>query len=274
LSSTRRTYLTLPSIVTLIFFLLGHAAAQNTIHVPSDQATIQAAINAANTGDTVLVAPGTYSENLNFNGKLITVTSSGGASVTTIDGGAKAPVVIFNSGEGPNSVLNGFTLQNGTATFNSQYVGGGIYINSASSTITNNIIQHNTDCAGGAGIAVRVASPLIQGNTIQNNTESGCSGGDGGGIFVGGAGSAQIIGNVIANNRRGSGFGGGIALEGAGTPTVRNNIITEILRRAFLLQHRAAEYILTMTRMLLSCRTSLPQFRRTRRRYLFWSTFR
>jgi hypothetical protein len=131
LSSIRRTHLTLPSIVALAVFLIGHAAAQTTIHVPSDQATIQAAINAANTGDTVLVAPGTYSENLNFNGKLITVTSSGGSSVTIIDGGAKAPVVIFNSGEGPNSVLNGFTIQNGRADgtiSNQNFDGGGVSI--------------------------------------------------------------------------------------------------------------------------------------------------
>lgn len=46
-----------------------------TIHVPGDQPTIQAAINAANTGDTVLVSNGTYQENINFNGKAITVTS-------------------------------------------------------------------------------------------------------------------------------------------------------------------------------------------------------
>ena len=229
LSSTRRTYLTLPSIVTLAFFLFGHAAAQNTIHVPSDQATIQAAINAANTGDTVLVAPGTYSENLNFNGKLITVTSSGGASVTTIDGGAKAPVVIFNSGEGPNSVLNGFTLQNGRADgtiSNQNFDGGGVSIHSTSPTITNNIIQHNTACASGGGIAVEFSSSRIEGNTVQNNTQSGCSGGYGGGIAIGGAGQAQIIGNVIVNNTWPSGDGGGISMNAAGTPTIRNNIIT------------------------------------------------
>src|SRR5207249_11972489 len=61
--------------------------------VPAGQPTIQAAINAASNGDTVLVAPGTYHENINFMGKGITVTSSGGPSVTTIDGGRVGTVV-------------------------------------------------------------------------------------------------------------------------------------------------------------------------------------
>jgi len=193
----------------------------NTIHVPGDQPAIQAAINAANNGDTVLVAPGTYAENTNFGGKAITVTSSGGPSVTIIDGGAKGSVVTFNTGETASSVLNGFTIQNGRSTSE----GGGIYINSTSPTITNNIIQNNTSCGNGSGIAVKFGSPRIQGNTIQYNTTSGCSGGAGGGIWIGGAASAQIIGNVIANNSLGSGDGGGIALFAAGTPTIRNNII-------------------------------------------------
>ncbi len=80
------------------------------INVPANQPTIQAAINAAANGDTILVAPGTYYENINFNGKAITVTSSGGAAVTTINGGYKGGMatVIFNSNETSASVLSRF----------------------------------------------------------------------------------------------------------------------------------------------------------------------
>jgi len=67
----------LAQLLSILFtlFLAQLVSAQATINVPGDQATIQGAINAANNGDTVLVAPGTYFENVNFNGKAITVTS-------------------------------------------------------------------------------------------------------------------------------------------------------------------------------------------------------
>lgn len=209
-------------LLVVLSFCSFSVLAQNTIHVPGDQPTIQAAINAANNGDTVLVAPGTYSENINFSGKAITVTSSGGASVTIIDGGHTGSVVTFAAGEGPSSTLNGFTIQNGAANFE----GGGVDISSASPTITNNVIQNNTACSDGGGIAVSFGSPKIQGNTIQNNTQSACSGGSGGGgIVLGGAGTAQVIGNVIVNNTWPSGNGGGISMNAAGTPTLKNNII-------------------------------------------------
>lgn len=213
-----------------VALLLGAATlfAQNTIHVPGDQATIQGAINAANNGDTVLVAPGTYYENINFKGKAITVTSSGGAAVTIIDGGNKESVVTFSSGEGPSSWLKGFTLQHGTASPNNRYRGGGIYVSGGSPTITNNVVQNNTSCGGGFGIGLYFSSPLIQNNSIANNNDRGvgCSGGDGAGVLVAGAGTAQIIGNVIANNAAYSGNGGGVALESAGNALVKNNIIS------------------------------------------------
>src|ERR1700690_642577 len=90
-------------------------APGNTILVPADQPTIQAGINAASNGDTVLVSPGTYNENIDFMGKQITVTSSSGPAVTIIDGGGYTTdsnaTVNFSTNETPNSILSGFTIQ-------------------------------------------------------------------------------------------------------------------------------------------------------------------
>src|SRR4029077_2829117 len=111
----------LATCVIMVTSVFATPLFATTIHVPVEQPTIQAGINAASNGDIVLVAPGTYKENINFSGKAITLKSSGGARVTIIDGGGIAPVLTFSSNETSSSVLNGFTLQNGSATFNSQY---------------------------------------------------------------------------------------------------------------------------------------------------------
>src|SRR5579864_1159273 len=151
------------------------AAASNTLEVPLAYPTIQAAIDAASNGDTVLVDPGTYLENIDFKGKSITVQSAQGPSVTTIDGGGIAPVVNFSHAETLAAVLRGFTIQHGNATFNYQYMGGGVHINSASPTVIGNVITANASCAGGGGISAYFSSPLIQDNTITGNSELGCS---------------------------------------------------------------------------------------------------
>ena len=197
-----------------------------TLKVPSNFPTIQSAITAASPGDKVLVSPGTYVENINFNGKSITVTSKRGSKKTIIDGSAKDSVATFASGEGPGSVLNGFTLRNGRSGFDTPGFGdgGGIRISSSSPTVTGNSIVDNRACSG-AGISINFGSPLIQGNTISRNARQGCGGGSaGGGLFIGGGPAAQIIGNVISDNT--SIEGGGIRLNAAGTPTIRGNIIS------------------------------------------------
>jgi len=203
-------------LLTLVFVPCTLASI---IHVPADQPTIQAGINAAVNGDTVLVAPGTYSESINFNGKAITVESSNGASVTTIAVPASSFGVTFNHAETSSSVLKGFTIQGANDTF-------GIVIDS-SPTILGNIITGNHSCDG-AGISVNGGSPVIKGNTIRGNFHDLCSGGSGGGgMSVGGPSSAaQIIGNVISGNDGGNGFsGGGISLFAAGSPYIANNLI-------------------------------------------------
>jgi len=206
-------------------------AAQTTIRVPLDYPTIQLGINAAADGDTVLVAPGTYVENINFLGKAITVTSEGGPEVTFVDGNDVEPVVKFRSGERRDSVLSGLTLLNGRSTSATFGEGGGIWVWGASPTITGNIIAKNRACSG-AGIGVDLgSSPLIQRNTIINNRHDFCSGGGGGGIFVSpGAATprpppVEILDNVISGNDARFDRGGGIMTHG--NTLIRGNLITD-----------------------------------------------
>ena len=200
----------------------GTAVWAAIISVPGDAATIQAGINAASNGDVVQVAPGTYFENINFNGKAIKVVGTGGPATTTINGGAAGPVVTFSSGESAQAVLSGFTITNG---FNGARQGGGIVVE-ASPTIIDNVITGNFACGGGGGMWVG-GSPTIQSNVITNNSQKGCTGGvGGGGLLVQGTNNAMVVSNVISNNSWLSGNGGGILLDTAGAPTLMNNLIT------------------------------------------------
>jgi parallel beta-helix repeat protein len=224
----KRTTVHLAGCLILICVTAPFLSAQNIINVPASQATIQGAINAANNGDTVLVAPGRYVENINFGGKAITVTSSGGPSVTTIDGGARGLVVTFNTGETPNSKLSGFTITNG---YQNGQAGGGVLISGTSPTIIGNVITGN-HAAEGIGIYVNGGAPLIQNNTITANDQKGAGdgGGGGGGILIAGTsslpGNAEIIGNTITNNSvAAGGDGGGISITYFSSPLVQGNLV-------------------------------------------------
>ena len=123
--------------------LLGQIPAfGNTIHVPGDHATIQAAINASSDGDLILVEPGTYSENIRYYGKKITVKSEQGPWVTMIEGIKQfGPTIEFIDEETRLSMIEGFTI-----THNWDFPrkeGHGIYCVDASPTIRGNIIRRN-----------------------------------------------------------------------------------------------------------------------------------
>ncbi len=143
--------------------------APTTIVVPDDQPGIQAAIDVAGCGDTVLVAAGIYTENIIFSGNKITLRGSG--YNTIIDGGGAGAVVTFNPGEGPNTILDGFIIRNGSGSDIGSYTfGGGIVaLNNSSPTIINNIIFSNSADFGG-GVACVSSAPALINNTIINNT--------------------------------------------------------------------------------------------------------
>ncbi len=126
------------TLVLLAFVAWPSGSARAAeIQVPGDHATIQAAIDAATPGDEILVAPGSYAETIDFKGKAIALRSSGGPEDTLNDGsGLNQSVVRCVSGEGPDSVLQGFTITGGSAEF-----GGGMRNEGSSPTVLDCIFE-------------------------------------------------------------------------------------------------------------------------------------
>src|SRR2546423_15446857 len=115
--------LALPLILMFASIHISTTMAASTINVPADQSTIQAAIDVASAGDTVVVAPGTSAENINYHGKAIEVRSAAGPSLTVIDAsGSQQPVVNIISRETPPAGLRGFTVLNVDESHDTEHV--------------------------------------------------------------------------------------------------------------------------------------------------------
>ena len=152
-----------------------------TINVPADSSTIELGINGASDGDTVLVAAGTYIENINYNGKnivvgslFLTTSDTSYISSTIIDGNQNGSVVTFENGEDTTAVFSGFTIQNGDG----QGYGGGIFANQTDPTINSCIIKNNTANGGGAGAFFQNSNTsIINCDFLSNVTNDGAAGG-------------------------------------------------------------------------------------------------
>jgi len=185
-------------------------AATITVGPAGDYATIQAAINAANGGDTIQVAAGTYVENLVWATKDLQLLGSG-AGVSVVDGNATGSCLRMEVVPSTSRV-EGFTFTNGDADDV-----GGIYCYQSSPTITNNTISGNWAYDGG-GIYCYQSFP-----TITNNTISGNRAYDGGGIYCEQS-SPTITNNTISGNWAYN--GGGIECYYYSSPTITNTIIS------------------------------------------------
>lgn len=171
----------------------------------------------AGSGDTVIAAPGTYIENIDFRGKELVLSSSDPddpsvVAATILDGNDAGSVVCFFSGEGSGSVLTGFTVRNGHQI--SGYGHGVECRYSSSPRIVCNLITGNR-----GGISSLFSSPEITGNTITSNTTN----------FIGGGirlhrGNTNVSGNVISYNTA-EDDGGGLHCHSA-TVQLTGNVIT------------------------------------------------
>jgi hypothetical protein len=199
------------------------AAGAATIRVPADLPTIQAGITAANGGDTVLVAPGTYTgpgnRNLDFGGKNLRLVSAAGAAVTILDGElADARGIHFRRGETFGALVEGFTIRNfrPTAAAGSPD-GAGILIEPGCNPLVQYCTFTGNVAADGRGGGMCTAGGSVQHCLfLGNGAGGGTAAGLGGGLFVD---HATIFGCVIRENwasdlGASEGAGGGVALPG------------------------------------------------------------
>ena len=219
-------------ILFLVFVAAAFRMSGNSINVPSDFPTIQSAIESSTNGDSVIVQPGNYFENLNFRGKNIFLTSlyylnndTSYITSTVINGSTPSDpdtgsCVIFNSGEDSTAVIQGFTITGGTGTLwldphgaGIYREGGGILIELSSPSVLHNSILYNfasnvtgATSSGGGGLRIGDGNPLVMNNVIMFN-----QGIYGAGIVMNFTGG-KILNNVIASNTGGQAYYGGSAI--------------------------------------------------------------
>ena len=245
-------------LLSFVFCLLSSALG-GIIQVPQDQPGIQAGINAAFPGDTVLVADSTYYENIDFKGKAIIVASyflmdgdTTHINNTIIDGSQpsdpnKGSVVSFVSGEDTTSVICGFTITGGSGTFyspTSAQVGGGVFCNnSGCKAVANKIINNNVTgpAVRGGGFAAipfgNSANVVLKDNLIAHNIATADTYQSyGGGVYLNCY--ARIDSNLISYNSSISNAGSGnYKTMGGGIACIQSPYSREIIMENNLITH-------------------------------------
>jgi len=218
-SLTNQSYTSNTTLSTIT--LIEHTTL---INVPSLFSTIQSAINYSFSGDTILVQPNTYLENINYNGKSIVVGSlfmttqdTSYISSTIIDGNQSGRVVYFGNGEGSGAKLIGLTIRNGSSGN-----GGGVYCYFSSPTLENVVLSDNYASSLGGGIACYRGSPTLTNVKIVGNSAY-----DGGGVSLRTLSNIVFIDVIISNNSAtgSAGSGGGIWSTG-GNSSLTNVIMS------------------------------------------------
>jgi hypothetical protein len=239
----------------------SHAFAADRL-VPSQYATIQAAIDAAANGDVVQVSPGSYAGPIDTKGKAITVRGTADAATTIVSGGDSVLKCIAN--EGATTVIENLTFTNGDGSRGAGVLilgsspvirqcrivsnvissgsqqGAGVYIEGGAPAVQSCLIAANTINVGyglGAGVCIVnstgvISDCLISGNLITGWVGNSCGGGRGAGVYITGPGPARLERCTIASNQNSIGASGccqsaGPGITFDGPATVTNCVIRE-----------------------------------------------
>jgi hypothetical protein len=203
-------------MIVVFTIAVGHATV-HYVHPDSSLNSIQSALDMCAPHDTVLVATGTYYENISWpSTEGIDLISEYGPDSTTIYGNGDSTVIdIFCCLGFRTTIISGFTIQNGATTWS----GGGIRTFKSDVVIQNNRIAHNAAPWRGAGMYLELSSVEITGNVIEQNASL-----IGAGICATGYGSI-IRDNTIRDNTADS-LGGGIHASQENI-TIRDNLVTQ-----------------------------------------------
>ena len=222
------------------------------IEVPADHASIQDAIDAAVSGDEICVFPGTYLENIDLIGKELHLVGIAGPAQTVIDGKGVDSVMRIQSGEGPDTLVEGFTLTNGYATEGggvylvgsnaelrrlsvvgniAEEYGGGLYLDGSTASFEDVNISDNQAYQFGGGLRIDASTVVGLDLLLQSNvagySEIGLAiAGYGGGAQVSGGSVVMLEHAVIEDNEAccNGGEGGGLDVT-VSTVSLQNAVV-------------------------------------------------
>ena len=186
--------------------------------VPGDWSSLAAALGTAAAGALVCVPPGSYAGPIAFNGAAVHLLGVAGPEATIIDAQAISGGVTISAGEGPDSILQGFTVTGGASS-----AGAGIYVSGSDPTLIDLIVSGNQTSGDGGGIRLASGcSAALTGIRVIGNTAAG----DGGGINATSYDTSVLTNVVIAGNTAGN-HGGGIHISSYSTTALSNVVIAD-----------------------------------------------
>ena len=215
-------------LVVAIITMLGVSVVNaDTFYVPADFNNIQAAINASDDGDEVVISKGTYTgdgnRDIDFFGKAITVRSTDpndpnvvAATIIDCNGTEAEPHrgFYFDSSEDVNLVINGLTIINGY-----ERDGGAIYVGHGSPSFINCIFKNNQAVREGGAVSYRGGDLVLLNCKFENNQALR----GGGAVYIGEYRSSLVTNCIFKNNQAVRG-GGAVYIGGYRSPLFTNCI--------------------------------------------------